>query len=134
MLRLQAMISNNTVPALSVTVVAIEVDGLDVLAVAVPSSVLPVATSSGKYVRRALDGQARPMCVPFFVGQSIGAGMAMDPSAVVVAAATWDDIDPLEIERLRRLVRENPARADRGLAELSDLDIAKALGVVEANG
>jgi ATP-dependent DNA helicase RecG len=39
----------------------------------------------------------------------------------------------LEFERLRRLIREAGAGADATLAGLSDLDIAKALGVVTAN-
>lgn len=43
-------------------------------------------------------------------------------------------MDPLELERFRRSVRERRGRSDESLLELADLDLAKALGVVEANG
>lgn len=43
--------------------------------------------------------------------------------------ATWDDLDPLELERARRLVREGGPAADPILSHLSDIDMAKALGV-----
>lgn len=132
--RLQALISNNTVPAIAATAQVVPVGAIEVIAIAVPHARLPVGTARGRYLRRALGGDGRPTCAPFYVGQSIGAGMAMDPSAAIVPGASWQDLDPLEIERLRRLIQENPGRADRGLADLSDVDIAKALGVVEANG
>jgi ATP-dependent DNA helicase RecG len=50
-----------------------------------------------------------------------------------IPEARWDDLDPLEFERLRRLIREGSG-GDDALAALADLDIAKALGVVTANG
>lgn len=59
---------------------------------------------------------------------------AVDYSTVEIAGARWEDLDPLEFERLRRLVRESGARADALLGRLSDLDIAKALGMVATNG
>jgi ATP-dependent DNA helicase RecG len=58
----------------------------------------------------------------------------LDPSAQVVAAADWHDLDPLEFERFRRSVRERRGRSDESLLDLPDLELAKALGVVEANG
>jgi ATP-dependent DNA helicase RecG len=58
----------------------------------------------------------------------------LDPSAQVVAAADWHDLDPLEFERFRRSVRERRGRSDESLLDLPDLELAKALGVVDANG
>jgi ATP-dependent DNA helicase RecG len=58
----------------------------------------------------------------------------LDPSAQVVAAADWHDLDPLELERFRRSVRERRGRNDESLLDLSDLELAKALGVVDATG
>ena len=58
----------------------------------------------------------------------------LDPSAQVVTAARWEDLDPLEFERFRRSIRERRGRSDESLVDLSDLELAKALGVVEANG
>lgn len=42
------------------------------------------------------------------------------------------DLDPLEFERLRRLVRENAGRSDSRLLELSHRAAAVELGAVEA--
>ena len=42
---------------------------------------------------------------------------------------SWDDLDALEFDRLRRIIREG-SRGDRALLDLPNLDIAKALGVV----
>jgi len=58
----------------------------------------------------------------------------LDPSEQVVTAARWEDLDPLEFERFRRSIRERRGRSDESLVDLSDLELAKALGVVEANG
>jgi len=56
---------------------------------------------------------------------------ATDYSAVRIPEATWEDLDPLEFERFRRFARESLGRGDTGLAELSDVEMAKALGAVE---
>ena len=41
-----------------------------------------------------------------------------------------DALDPLEFERYRRTIRENRTRGDEALLDLSDLELAKALGAV----
>ncbi|MGQ9486589.1 MAG: hypothetical protein ACUVSV_06680 [Armatimonadota bacterium] len=46
--------------------------------------------------------------------------------------ARWQDLDPLEFERFRRFIRETK-QGDRSLLELPDIELAKALGAVEAN-
>ena len=51
-------------------------------------------------------------------------------AALRVGGATWEDLDPLEFERLRQFVTTTGARADRVLASLSDHEIASALGFV----
>jgi ATP-dependent DNA helicase RecG len=51
----------------------------------------------------------------------------------VVPDARWEDLDPLEFERFRRMIRESRGRSDAALAELPDQEIAKALGAVESN-
>jgi ATP-dependent DNA helicase RecG len=50
-----------------------------------------------------------------------------------VQDAGWGDLDPLEFERFRRFVRESQARGDTSLVDLPDLELAKALGAVEAD-
>jgi len=57
----------------------------------------------------------------------------LDYSAAVAEGATWDDLDLLEIERFRRFVRESGGRGDETLLKLSDEELAKALGAVDAN-
>jgi ATP-dependent DNA helicase RecG len=58
---------------------------------------------------------------------------ALDYSTLVVPGATWDDLDALEFERLRRFVRENEGRSDAALLRLPDLELARALGFVEGS-
>jgi ATP-dependent DNA helicase RecG len=75
-------------------------------------------------------------CVPFHFHemQSREAGRgALDYSALVLPEARWEDLDPLEFERLRQTIARNPGRADATLLALSDQDIVKALGLVESS-
>lgn len=55
---------------------------------------------------------------------------AVDWAALRVGGAEWTDLDPLEFERLRRLVAVAAAGSDRVLGTLSDREIASALGLV----
>lgn len=135
--RLAALLGARTRPSLPVKVFVLVVDARRVLAIEVPPQRVPVATSDGVFLRRILGGDGRPTCVPMDVAtlQSLQADRGLiDPSAQILAAARWQDLDPLEFERFRRSVRERRGRSDESLLELSDLELAKALGVVEANG
>jgi ATP-dependent DNA helicase RecG len=55
---------------------------------------------------------------------------AVDWAALRVGGADWEDLDPHEFERLRRLVSVAGDGADRVLTGLSDREIASALGLV----
>lgn len=135
-LQVQALIANRTRPSLSCRVQVLELDGNSVLAIEVPASRAPVGTADGVYKRRAIGGRGRPECLPFHFhemqARQADRGL-LDYSAVVVADATWNDLDPLEFERYRRSIRESRGRGDASLLELDDLELAKALGAVEAN-
>ncbi len=134
--RLTALIAARTRPSVSVRVHRVAVQGHPVLAVEVPVQRAPVGTTDGVFLRRAIGGDGRPTCLPMDVAamQSLQADRGLlDPSAQVVAAATWHDLDPLELERFRRSIRERRGRSDESLLDLPDLDLAKALGVVEAD-
>jgi ATP-dependent DNA helicase RecG len=137
-LRLQAMIANRTTPSLAVRVfvVPLEPEGVEVIAIEVPPARLPVGTTDGIYLRRAIGGRGEPMCLPMqpadFQSLQSSRGL-LDYSSLVVEAATWEDLDPLEFERFRRFVRENSGRGDPTLLELPDRELAKALGAGEAN-
>jgi ATP-dependent DNA helicase RecG len=57
----------------------------------------------------------------------------LDYAALVVPEARWEDLDTLEIERFRRIIRESRGQGDASLQELPDRELVKALGAVEAN-
>ena len=89
------------------------------------------------YRRRGTDAHGRPVCVPFLVHeiQSREATRgALDYTALIVPQARWEDLDPLEIERVRRTIALNRGRADAALLELSDAEIVRALGLAEGGG
>lgn len=135
-LRVQALVANRTRPALSVRVELVRLDDKDVLVVEVPSFRLPVGTTDGKYLRRAIGGDGRPACVPmhFHEMQALQADRGvLDYSALAVPEARWEDLDPLEFERFRRFIRESRGHGDANLLDLPDLELAKALGAVQAN-
>ncbi|MGH2586144.1 MAG: ATP-binding protein [Dehalococcoidia bacterium] len=134
--RIEALIANNTRPSLSCQVESIVLDGKPVLVVEVDPLRTPVGTADGRYLRRALGGRGKPECLPFFFHE-MQARQAdqgfLDYSSLVVPSARWEDLDPLEFQRFRRTVREGRGLSDRSLADLPDVEIAKALGAVEAN-
>jgi ATP-dependent DNA helicase RecG len=135
--RLAALVANRTRPSIAVNVEVIALHDQAIIVIEVPYQRQPVGTSDGVYLRRVLGGDGRPACVPMdvYAMQSLQADRGLlDPSAQRVAGARWEDLDPLEFERFRRSVRERRGRSDESLLDLSDLELAKALGVVEANG
>lgn len=135
--RLAALIANRTRPPIAVNVAGASLDGKAVLVIEVPPQRQPVATSDGVFLRRMLGGDGKPACMPMDSAavQSLQADRGLlDPSAQIVAAARWEDLDPLEFERFRRSVRERRGRSDESLLDLRDPELAKALGVIDANG
>jgi ATP-dependent DNA helicase RecG len=135
-LRVQALIANRTRPTVTARVETIGLGGHTVLAVEIPPVRAPTGTADGKYVRRALGADGKPACLPFHFHemQALQADRGLlDYTALTMPGIAWKDLDPLEIERLRRTIRESRGRGDESLLELSDLDLAKALGAVVAN-
>lgn len=135
--RLAALIANRTRPPIAVNVACASLDGKAVLVIEVSPQRQPVATSDGVFLRRMLGGDGKPACMPMDSAavQSLQADRGLlDPSAQIVAAARWEDLDPLEFERFRRSVRERRGRSDESLLDLRDAELAKALGVIDANG
>lgn len=135
-LRLQALIAHRTRPSLSARVQIVRLGDQDVIAVEVPAARAPVGTSDGKYLRRALGGDGKPACLPlhFHEMQGLQADRGLlDYSALAVPDARWDDLDPLEFERFRRFIRESQGRGDASLVDLPDVELAKALGAIQAN-
>jgi ATP-dependent DNA helicase RecG len=131
---IEALVSNSTRPSIGVRAEVETLGSKTVLVLRVPSATIPTATSTGHYLRRALSGNGKPACVPLFVFETTGGGLTQDPSAAVVPNATWKDLDPLEIERFRRFVRESGGRGDAALLSLADDELCRALGGFEPNG
>jgi ATP-dependent DNA helicase RecG len=133
---LVALIANRTRPSLTPRVAVVPLQGKEVIAVEVPPQPVPVATTSGRYLRRALGGDGRPCCLPMFFHEMHARQAdrgAEDYSALLIPDASWDDLDPLEFERFRRFIRESYGRGDTSLVNLPDVELAKALGAVQAN-
>ena len=63
--RVEALILSSTRPSVFVSGAVVITDGEDVLVVKVPTPTTVVATSGGKYVRRAIgDATGKPECLP----------------------------------------------------------------------
>lgn len=136
-LRVQALIGNRTRPSLFARAEVVAIDGQNVLVIEVPTMRQPVGTAGGLYLRRAIGGDGKPACVPFHFHEmhawQADLGL-LDYSALRLDGVGWDNLDPLEFARYRRIIRENSG--DRALLDLDDAGIAEALGAVvaDANG
>lgn len=134
--RVESLVANQTVPSCPVECSVAQLDGRDVIVVEIPPGRPVTSTNTGVYKRRAMDVHGRPRCLPFLAHemQSREASRgALDYSSLVVPEARWEDLDPLEIERLRQMVARNRGRADASLLELSDHEIVRALGLGESS-
>lgn len=135
-LHVQALIANKTRPSLTANVSLVMLDNREILVIEVPASRFPVATARGQYLRRAIGHRGEPECVPYHFHEMQARQAAqgtIDYSALAIPQATWDDLDPLEFERFRRSIRESRGRGDESLLQLSNEELAKALGAIEAN-
>ncbi|HEC36345.1 MAG TPA: hypothetical protein ENI39_07410 [Anaerolineae bacterium] len=130
-----AFIASRTVPPLAVEADFVDLPEGQVAVLTVPAAHQPVSTSDGRLLIRYQDVHNRPGCRPLYAYELTNwlaqRGQA-DPTALVVSDASWDDLDPLEFARLRRMVEENPG--DTALLGLSDREIASALGLTRSEG
>jgi len=131
-----AFIASRTVPPLSGEVNFVHLPEGLVAVVSIPAARQHVSTSDGKLVIRYFDIKGKPGCRPLYAHEIVhwraDIGMS-DPVALPMSEVTWDDLEPLEFSRLRRMVEENTG--DAVLLKLSDREIAAALGLVsQQNG
>ena len=132
--RVEALVGNQTQPSCPASCAVVPIDGRNVLVIRVPEGRPITATNRGVYKHRLLDVHGKPQCLPFYpheMQSRESSRGALDFSAIVVADATWDDLDPLEFERMRQTITRNGARADAALLTLSDVSLVKALGLGE---
>ena len=126
---LSAYIANNTVPPISVRVEVIN-ESEPVIKISVPKSYGGIAaTASGKILRRQIKIDGTPQNIPMYpteLSTRLSAIRLLDYSAMIVSDASCDDFDPLETERLRKIILAYDG--DKQLLELQDEDLFKALG------
>ena len=126
-----AFIANNTMPPVSVRAEIIE-DKYPVLKISVPKSYSGiVATVSGKTIHRRLKANGEPENValyPSMFATRLSDLRLLDYSAMPLLQSNIKDFDPLEVERLKRLI--TAYNGEKNLLDLSDEDLYKALGLV----
>jgi ATP-dependent DNA helicase RecG len=126
-----AFIANNTMPPVSVRTEIIE-DKYPVLKISVPKSYSGiVATVSGKTIHRRLKANGEPENValyPSMFATRLSDLRLLDYSAMPLLQSSIKDFDPLEVERLKRLI--TAYNGEKTLLDLSDEDLYKALGLV----
>ena len=132
--RLEALIANKTSPALIVEVAIERLGGLDVVVVDVPKARTLVATTAGRYVRRAIGVDGSPQCLPLLPHETHARTTLLggrDLSVFPLTQLSITDLDHAECDRFRRLAGGG---GDEHLAELSDLDLLSALGFRHIDG
>ncbi len=132
-----AAVASRTNPSVAVEVHSVQVEGKIVLAIQIPPVRNVVGTSDGTFLMREIGHDGKPTCRPMSradMDSLQGDHGHSDYTSEIVQTATWDDLDPREFDRFRGVVRDYSPTSDTALLELSNLDLAKALGVVNANG
>lgn len=126
---LSAMIANRTVPPVSARAQIVGTEKTPVMQIDVPKSRSVVSTKSGKVLRRRMKVDGTPEGVPMYpyeIATRLSDLGRLDFSAQPVPDATRDDFDPLERDRLRRIIGTYQS-SDRNLLELTDGELEKSL-------
>ena len=131
--QLAAFIANKTVPPIAVR--AEKSEDKKYLKISVPKSRSIVASSSGKIQRRRIKADGTPENVPMYpheIASRLSDLSLLDYSSLCVPDAQYNDLDPVERERLRSIIRMNP-QGEQNLLELDDEELDKALRLVADN-
>ena len=132
---LSAFIANNTNPPVSVRAEIVE-ENLPVLKISVPKSYNNViATGVGKIVRRRIKADGTPENVPMFpfeIATRLSDLRLLDYTSLPIQEATIDDLDSIEIDRLRRLILS--FNGDKTLLDLDNTELLKSLGFLREQG
>lgn len=128
--QLAAFIANKTVPPIAVRTEILNLDQ-PVLKIDVPKKTAIVSSSSGKIQRRRLKPDGSPENVPLYpyeIATRLSSLSLFDYSAQPVPDSDYRDLDALERERLRNIIRSY--RGEVALLELEDEELDKALQLV----
>lgn len=132
--QLAALIANRTVPPVSVRLEILPAER-PVLLIQVPKSRSVVAASNGKIQRRRLKADGAPENIPMYpfeITTRLSELSLLDFSAQPVPGACYEDIDPLERGRLRKIILAY--NGEKNLLELADEELDKALQLVVTAG
>ncbi len=129
---LLAFLANKTMPPIRVEAELVSVSGVDVLRIIIPKGNVVGATSDGRILKRVMRVDGTPENIPMYpseIATRLGNLGKLDFSNEAVSDATMDDFDPVEVERLRRLIGSLPD-SDKTLLDLEDKELFLALGLV----
>ena len=101
-----------------------------VLVVRIPPGLPPHTTSDG-VARIRVGKDSKPLTGSNLANLVVSRGRR-DLTAEILPDLRFSDLDPRQFERLRRLVRADPARSD--LADLENRKLAEALGLTSHRG
>lgn len=130
-MKLQAAIFNNTEPRINTRISLISTPKGNIINIEVDRYPEICATKAGLCLRRTM-GAHGPECIPFYPYEHISRRSSLgiiDFSAQPCNEATFEALNPLQFERLKQTITR--LRGDQSLLELSNLEIAKALQLVE---
>ena len=128
--QLAALIANKTVPPISVRTEILEFEH-PVLKITVPKRTSIVASSDGKIQRRRIKMDGTPENIPMYpyeIATRLSSLSLFDYSAQPVPDSSYSDLDAVERERLRNIIRAY--RGETALLELNDEELDKALQFV----
>lgn len=125
--QLSAFIANRTVPPVAVMVDQLDAE-LPVIKISVSKSRSIVATSSGKILRRRMKADSTPENIPMYpyeISTRLSELSLLDYSAQPVPNARYSDLDAVEREHLRNILRSY--HGEEQLLSLDDEELDKAL-------
>ena len=125
--QLAAFIANKTVPPIAVRTEILDLE-YPVLKIDVPKKSAIVSSSSGKIQRRRIKVDGTPENIPMYpyeIATRLSSLSLFDYSAQPVPDSEYSDLDAVERERLRNIIRTY--NGETALLELSDEELDKAL-------
>jgi len=129
---LRAKIYANTRPRLWVNVWVENYKGKNVVIIEVPKRIL-TATTDGKYLRRGIEGDGSPSCLPMEPHEIISllSYSAQKDFTAEVLGFGKEVLDAESIDLLLTTVRKS---GEEGLIDLADDEILRILGIMNVNG
>ena len=128
--QLAAVIANKTVPPIAVRAEILDME-LPVLKIDVPKKTAIVSSSAGKIQRRRIKADGTPENIPMYpyeIATRLSSLSLFDYSVQPVPDSDYSDLDAVERERLRNIIRAY--RGEVALLELGDEELDKALQFV----